>query len=169
MRLFKTSSWLVPIFMLVAVVVDVKLIHLPVMSLVALWMCAIGGMRRWTAGHRISAIMFFMFASGWGYAGHVAGQLATAETALCRSVAAAVHCYTKNVGKAPRRLDDLVPTYLSELPRLRSPLIQKLSYRRASDTEWCVSWRNGAICNRQFGDKDCSALSNSQEASIQNP
>lgn len=163
------SWWLIPIIMAGAVAVDVKLLRLPVISFAALWMCTTGGIRKWKTGNRMAAVILFLSAGGWGYAGHVAGQLATTETVQCHSVAVAVHCYTQDTGKAPRRLEELVPKYLSELPQIQSPLIHRISYRRASDTEWCVSWRNGAMCNRQVSDKGCSASSAAVDASVEMP
>ena len=143
MKLHAMRSWLPPVMMVSALAVDVTFLHLPILSFVGATLCGAAGMRQWRRHNRNTAVTLFLIGVGGLTLVMIeTGRLATTDAALGRSVADAVRSYTRSTGRAPLRLEDLVPKYLARPPRTRSPLIGKIRYERTNDTEWCIRWGN---------------------------
>jgi len=138
--------------MLAALLIDVSLLHVPLMSCAAFVLCALLGSHHWLYGsRRVAAGLFICGVGGAGYATSEMGQLASAERDMARTVAIAVKCYTEQIGHRPVSLTDLVPTYLARLPKNRSPLVGRIKYLQSEDKSWCIRWNTGAICSSSPG------------------
>jgi hypothetical protein len=151
--------WLIPIVvMAVALVVDVGFLHLCAASFFALFVCCAGGVSYWKRKSRKMALLLYVIAAtGWGYALLDMTRVWGSDVALAKSVANAVRCYIRDVGKAPQKMEDLMPTYLREVPRTRSPAVGRIEYSLVNETDWCVGWNSGATCSNIGPKLECAA------------
>lgn len=156
--------WLVAAAMLVGTYVDTGMIHLTVLSVVVLVLCAVYANVAWRTGKRMAAFISCLIGfAGFTYALSDMSRCFSADSALGYAVACSVHSYARDFGHAPERLENLVPEYLPALPRARSPMVGKITYSRISEAEWCVVWRSAAVCSRHFNEKDCHRKQTSTE------
>jgi len=151
-------SCLVPVFVVASVLVDVYL-QVPIVSLGAMVLSVVVALSNWKRGARVVALVLFLVGgAGWAYAINAAVQFVGDEAADGRRIANAARCYQQSTGQVPQRLEDLVPQFLTQLPRIRSPLAGRPRYRLVGANDWCVVWTTGGECYSTHPEKACVSV-----------
>jgi hypothetical protein len=150
-------SCLVPVLVVASVLVDAYL-QIPVVSLATMALSVVVAINNWKSGARVVAIALFLVGgAGWAYAINAAVQFVGDEAAEGKSIANAARCYQQSTGQVPQRLEDLVPQFLPELPRIRSPLAGRPRYKLVGANDWCVVWTTGGECYSTYPKKTCAS------------
>jgi hypothetical protein len=153
-------SWVTAAIAVTSVLIDVKYLQVPIVSLAAMVLCVAVALGNWKIKRRVAAAALLLLGgAGWAYAVTAAVHFVGHEAEQGKVIANAVRCYQQSMGHAPRVLNDLVPTFLPELPRSRSPLATPPRYKQIGDNDWCVVWINGGECKSTDSDKTCVPMS----------